>query len=102
MKGFIIRHQEKEVTASLVQGNIAVILSIVQENMTINCSGIKKHSFEYIIWYNSKLRKGDKIIVRIAEVEENSGAMKIRPMNREEMLREYIELKAQLKNEGLI
>jgi len=100
MEGIIINHQNSQVAASLEHGTFCVIITILPDNMRINYGGLNMS--DYVTWYNSWLKKGDRIVIKIADIEENSKLIDTRPRSREEMLQEYFRLKSQLKNEGLI
>ena len=100
MEGIIINHENNRVAASLEHGVFCVIITILPDNMQISYVGL--NSSDYVTWYDSRLKKGDRIVIKIADIEENSKLIDVCPRNREEMLQEYFRLKSQLKNEGLI
>lgn len=56
----------------------------------------------YLTWYDAKPEKGDKILIKIIEVDEISPVILMKDCDRNEIKKRYEQLKLELQEQGLI
>lgn len=112
MKGLKLCFKKKEISASISNGSLHVIIGQKIENngehkTTLDFTGLDKDKNEFIDWYKSELSTGDKIIIEVNNIVENSEPISMRKANQQETvikskLDMYNRLKKELEDKGLI
>ena len=86
MKGFEICINDAAPIVAMTDSLVTLIISV----------GYADH----LIWMNKKMSLGDKIKVRVREIDIASPLHMRYPSDREEMKKEYYKLKKKLEEEG--
>lgn len=96
MRGFIIYINDKTKYAGVDNGVTVIIVdeTSLKINIKDNILGFS-HDFGTI-----KLKLGDKIRIKVSEIEGTSAPSNTKPLNRQKLLLEYNELKEFLIKEG--
>lgn len=101
MKGFEINiNGEKPVFVSS-DSIVSVELYIDNIDKEIVASG-KDTMQQRFIWVRKKLDFGDKIKIKVAEIEEVTPPIKSYPVDRTGLLELYLQLKKELEEKGFI
>ena len=100
MKGFEIKINEEIITVASDRV-VCVFFHFGDGYEIINVSGSDSKSY-HSIWFEKKLQIGDKINVRVAEIDIIPPPIEKCPFDRNELKKRYIELKKELEAEGLI
>ena len=102
MIGFEIIINEEEVIAVASDSLVSVVMSIsfLKYNY-LSITGMDSKSY-HLDWHRRELRIGDKIHVRVAEINKINPLRDRRPSDREEMIKRYYDLKQELEEKGLI
>lgn len=98
MKGFDLCLNDKNIRAGVETGVVVINIDLYDR---ISISGIDNRNFESVNWFQSKLNLKDKIKITVSEINESS-PFNASMIDRQELLKEYEELKRNLENEGLL
>ena len=102
MKGFEIKINDEMINASSDNSVcIYVEAGCGSEGNFVIIRGMDSKSY-HLSWLNARLAIGDKIKVRVTEIENVSPIISKRPSDREELIKEYYDLKDELENDKLI
>lgn len=98
MLGFKITiNGEKEI--SVASDNLVHIMMNAGHGYDIICiDGIDSKSY-HLRWYKRKLRLGDKIKIRVTEIDEIDPLLERNPFDRAELIERYYTLKKELEKQ---
>ena len=98
MKGLeIIINNEKIFASSDCVVAISIGAGCRSEDNFVIIEGIDSKSY-FLTWLNTKLKIGDKIKVRVTEIDFVTPVILKRPSDRKELIKRYYELKNELEN----
>lgn len=103
MKGFEINVGDRKICASIDKGVTSVILSYAHEQFSLHIGGVNSNTECHVEWEGRKtLSVGEKITIKVVEIEQLSPLINSYPIDRKELLGKYKSLKKTLIEEGLI
>lgn len=100
MKGFEISINDAAPILAASDDIVTIIISIGYSNGHYMHVGGMDSSHYYLKWFGKQPKISDKMKVRICEIDTVSPYYERFPSDREEMRKEYDELKKQLEEEG--
>ena len=100
MKGFEICINDAAPIVAMTDSLVTLIISVgYADGDDMHIGGMDSKS-NHLIWMNKKMSLGDKIKVRVREIDIASPLHMRYPSDREEMKKEYYKLKKKLEQEG--
>ena len=100
MKGFEICINDAAPIVAMTDSLVTLIISVgYADGDDMHIGGMDSKS-SHLIWMNKKMSLGDKIKVRVREIDIASPLHMRYPSDREEMKKEYYKLKKKLEEEG--
>jgi hypothetical protein len=98
MKGLELEHKDI-VKASVEDGVVNIIISMSNENINVIMNGIENNNF--VQWYESTLKVGENIKIKVKDINQNSEFRAIKSRN-DLLKKEFDLLEKELKEKGLI
>ena len=99
-KGFEICINDAAPIVAMTDSLVTLIISVgYADGDDMHIGGMDSKS-NHLIWMNKKMSLGDKIKVRVREIDIASPLHMRYPSDREEMKKEYYKLKKKLEEEG--
>ena len=98
MKGFEININEEKINPAVNTGSVVIIL----ETSRFSVSGRDTTGGISLDWGKRNLQEGDKIKILPSEMTTCEEAVSTKPMDDQELLKEYFGLKEILTKEGVL
>ena len=113
MIGLELTVNGQKVSAALKDGVVSIIVTKIlndfMDSIDLDFTGLNTANsdcHETIKWYNTNLKIGDELVIKIKDVPENSKPIEIKERSvdsiNEENLKSYYAQKKDLENKGLI
>ena len=110
MIGFELKINEEEISASIPEGVLSLIITKVtndhESSINLDFTGMDTKNGKYVDWNSTKLKEGDELTLKIKNIEKVSSPIKIRKIDnqydKEQRLKNFYSLKKSLEKEGLI
>lgn len=100
MKGFEVCINNDAAVSAVTDNLITIIISVGYSDVEDIYIGGMDSKLYHIAWLNKKIHVGDKIKVRVVEIDKASPLCDRYPSDRKEMKKKYDELKKKLEEEG--
>lgn len=103
MIGFEICINDNDSIAAISDNLVTVIISVGYHRGedSIYIGGKDSKSY-HLVWLEKKIKIGDKIKIRVTDINVASSLQEKYPSDRKQMKEEYYDLKKQLENERLL
>jgi hypothetical protein len=103
MKGFEIKINDKKVIRAVSDSltSISIGTGYFPEDNYIYIGGIDSKS-DHLTWLDKKLKLGDKIKVKVMEIDRISPLIRKKLSDKNKLKERYDELKRELEDNGLI
>lgn len=115
MHGLVLHHNGEIISAAMDQKNVSIFITKINNDITLNFSGTNFQKSQGMTWYNSKLHRGERIIIEVRDINKESNPIEEHPLSRENThlekknrndleydLARFEQLKKILENRGLI
>lgn len=103
MIGFEIYINDNEPIAAISDSLVTAIISVgYHKGEDFIYIGGKDSKSYHLVWLEKKLKIGDKIKIRVTEIDAASSLQKRYPSDRKQMKEEYYDLKKQLEDKSLL
>ena len=107
MKGFILTHNNHQISGGIEKGTTGVTISLKNQICEVSFNSLENDGMQAYVWHSSEVAPGDEVSVQFAEITDVPVPLEKVDYNDTDMLvklelETYYRLKAELDSEGLL
>lgn len=103
MLGFEIKVNDGKLLRVASDGVLSVVMHVGEnpEYDYMNVGGMDSRLYHFS-WFGKDMESGDKVIIRVTEIDDTDPVLERFPHNRELVIKHYFQMKKELEEQGLI